>query len=465
MLSLNPALTHADLSPRESPLPYKTLPDTSSSSSRRDDSNREPGPEPPSWTEERSADVYSPPLPQPNIGKLVGTDDLSPPPVLTCGAVENGCPQLDGFCKDRSSPTDLQTGVSAQEDTPGEMPASAGGGGSHFTFEVDLPQDQIPGNIHPDVSPATQNGEHVEDESRAAVLQDFSQEGQTVNLQEDQDENISRNKVVLPGCEMDENGVSLPCREEEEEERGADETGLNDQLIRIKVLPNGLEVEHGSSAMFRETEEEDFSPSPVPSKEDSVTEEKEMEESKQETSDGGAVGSGSIQPKTNNSRLQPVSVPYGGARPKLPVSLKLQIPQPLPGQVQNQLDQSAVSKNKNLENQCRKVTPTEPAPSGTVQSSVSVNGDGGVHASSLVSSESPDNDLQAGQQGALCKKGTGSLGEVAPVWVPDSQAPVCMKCDVKFTFTKRRHHCRACGKVSAVLLYRDDFNSNNKSTS
>uniref|UniRef100_A0A8D3DJT4 Zinc finger FYVE-type containing 9 n=1 Tax=Scophthalmus maximus TaxID=52904 RepID=A0A8D3DJT4_SCOMX len=138
-----------------------------------------------------------------------------------------------------------------------------------------------------------------------------------------------------------------------------------------------------------------------------------------ESGDGGAAGSGSVQSKLNNSRLQPVSVPYGGARPKQPVSLKLQIPQPLSGQVQNQL----VSKNKNLENQCRRGTP------------------------SSETTLSPDNDLQAGQQGALCKKPASSLGEVAPVWVPDSQAPVCMKCDVKFTFTKRRHHCRACGKV------------------
>ncbi|NXI38241.1 ZFY16 protein, partial [Galbula dea] len=34
-----------------------------------------------------------------------------------------------------------------------------------------------------------------------------------------------------------------------------------------------------------------------------------------------------------------------------------------------------------------------------------------------------------------------------PLWVPDSEAPNCMNCQVKFTFTRRRHHCRACGKV------------------
>ncbi|XP_078046418.1 smad anchor for receptor activation isoform X4 [Augochlora pura] len=39
------------------------------------------------------------------------------------------------------------------------------------------------------------------------------------------------------------------------------------------------------------------------------------------------------------------------------------------------------------------------------------------------------------------------LGKQPPFWVPDSDAPSCMFCDVKFTVLKRRHHCRACGKV------------------
>ena len=440
MLSLNPALAHTDLSPRESPLPFKTLPDSSSSAS--------PGADP--KVEERPADVHSPPLPQPNIGKLVGTDDLSPPPVTACSAVENGCPgspQLDGLSEDTSSPADIHPGPSHKEIKPGETPASVGEEASttahsHFTFEVGLGQKQNPSkNIDPDHSITTQSRESLKEESSAAVLQDFGPE--------ELGESVNGIKVVQVGCDLEENGVSLPGRvREAENERRCGPEVQKAQLLRITSLPNGLEQESGSSSTLKENnEEEGFSPSPVPSKEDSVTEEKEMEESKQETGDGGAVGSGSIQPKVSNNRLQPVSVPYGGARPKQPVSLKLQIPQPLSGQVQNQLGPSAVSKNKNLENHCRRGTPCEPSPSGTDQGTVSVNGD---HSPSLMLSESPDNDLQAGQQGALCRKAASSLGEVAPVWVPDSQAPVCMKCDVKFTFTKRRHHCRACGKVSDV---------------
>lgn len=51
-------------------------------------------------------------------------------------------------------------------------------------------------------------------------------------------------------------------------------------------------------------------------------------------------------------------------------------------------------------------------------------------------------------ESAKSHKTPAALSWKQPLWVPDSEAPNCMNCQAKFTFTKRRHHCRACGKVS-----------------
>eukprot|EP00118_Oscarella_pearsei_P004344 m.18415 g.18415 ORF g.18415 m.18415 type:complete len:1513 (+) comp27655_c0_seq3:29-4567(+) len=39
------------------------------------------------------------------------------------------------------------------------------------------------------------------------------------------------------------------------------------------------------------------------------------------------------------------------------------------------------------------------------------------------------------------------LGEMAPVWISDDSVTMCMGCMNHFTVTRRRHHCRGCGKV------------------
>lgn len=37
--------------------------------------------------------------------------------------------------------------------------------------------------------------------------------------------------------------------------------------------------------------------------------------------------------------------------------------------------------------------------------------------------------------------------QAPPMWVPDEETTECMSCQVPFSFVRRRHHCRNCGKI------------------
>ncbi|ELT98342.1 hypothetical protein CAPTEDRAFT_122983, partial [Capitella teleta] len=39
------------------------------------------------------------------------------------------------------------------------------------------------------------------------------------------------------------------------------------------------------------------------------------------------------------------------------------------------------------------------------------------------------------------------VGLRAPTWIKDGETSMCMQCSNPFSTFKRRHHCRACGKV------------------
>ncbi|XP_054835100.1 zinc finger FYVE domain-containing protein 9 isoform X2 [Eublepharis macularius] len=273
------------------------------------------------------------------------------------------------------------------------------------------------------------------------------------------------------------------------------------------ILPNGCDSYGIQNPIFAHI------PKTLPSKEDSVTEEKEIEESKSEyysnvyeqkghetTDKSGLIlnctgdqmkkkylhsfhSPAPSEPSETSSKpassLQPLSVPFGGARPKQPTNLKLQISKPLLDHLQNDLvppNCGGNSKNKNDISGKGKLgenlTPNTFSDETSLSTSIvdsggehSVEYESGVSSSLCLAaaSDSPDNDLGAGQFGIPTRKPFTTLGEVAPVWVPDSQAPNCMKCEARFTFTKRRHHCRACGKVFCAtccslkckLLYMD----------
>ncbi|XP_027016336.2 zinc finger FYVE domain-containing protein 9 isoform X1 [Tachysurus fulvidraco] len=458
LLSLNPALTRADLSPRDGPLNFKPLlePLSSGSSSVLNVSASDVKQESETWSEEKPAEIHSPPLLQPNIGKLVSTESQVPDsPPATRTSIENGCPsklECNGVRKVSQTrddpnppPTDPPSILDSCAFQQGQQHNDVAKQNNTYFNDADFSNPKE--GLGQGVSSLNNGASFIEMESGGIGEMDDtdnhftlpkggnSEKGENV-LQEPG--NDAQNSVVDLECRTTggvPNGTVLKAESVEQDKSVIKEKEITnmDSPENARAHPNGLGEESERDRPIQRP--------PALLKEDSITEEKEMEESKQESCEpnrGESV-------KLNNSRMQLVSVPYGGARPKQPVNLKLEIPRAFSGQVQNEL--GSTGRNKNLEAQCRTGC-LESSGGGTESKAARVNGDSGNGSSGLpVPSENPDNDLQAGQQGALERKPSTSLGEVAPVWVPDSQAPVCMKCEVRFTFTKRRHHCRACGKV------------------
>lgn len=54
------------------------------------------------------------------------------------------------------------------------------------------------------------------------------------------------------------------------------------------------------------------------------------------------------------------------------------------------------------------------------------------------------------------------LGHVAPIWEKDESVSMCVGCQDKFTKIKRRHHCRACGKVGLLEVLIDSCKNETK---
>nr|XP_047910292.1 zinc finger FYVE domain-containing protein 16 isoform X3 [Anser cygnoides] len=138
-----------------------------------------------------------------------------------------------------------------------------------------------------------------------------------------------------------------------------------------------------------------------------------------------------IQDVTENGSEALVSKFHSeGARPKQLFGL----PQGAAGQ--RQLNETEVPERENQE--VNSVTPEVPL------SSTSIKFDKNSEPAGESSTETGGSQTS---ESAEPVKTPAALSQKQPLWVPDSEAPNCMNCQVKFTFTKRRHHCRACGKV------------------
>lgn len=111
------------------------------------------------------------------------------------------------------------------------------------------------------------------------------------------------------------------------------------------------------------------------------------------------------------------------------------------------VEQSAQNTSAATDNQSLEHTADAVAPSNAAEATGTATG---ATAASLTSPHLvADNTANRARSATLpgYNLSINELGKVQPYWIPDNETTFCMRCNMKFSFIKRRHHCRACGHV------------------
>ncbi|NWI44877.1 ZFY16 protein, partial [Picathartes gymnocephalus] len=262
----------------------------------------------------------------------------------------------------------------------------------------------------PDFEPYGVGVDTFYDESMSSVMADFTVE-----------ENVIKSDILISDAELDDflYGQSLQSSVSKSSDNDGDLMGADADGGNLRAL-NNLDFTEDSEELMQTKLEEITSinsnlKASLPASEVEALAEVSMSRSQGMTESGsGALAS---------------DVCIKGARPKQLLDLS----QGAAGQ--KQLNRTNELERENQESSS--VTPEAPLSDTSVN--VGNNSDPGESSSEAVGNQA--------SEGIESCKTPPSLSWKQPLWVPDSEAPNCMNCQAKFTFTKRRHHCRACGKV------------------
>ncbi|XP_071487376.1 FYVE, RhoGEF and PH domain-containing protein 6-like [Diadema antillarum] len=126
-----------------------------------------------------------------------------------------------------------------------------------------------------------------------------------------------------------------------------------------------------------------------------------------------------------------------------------------PGQykLNNELSLAGMKVSRNIQDDCYELSIISVQRSFTLLASSKEDGDSWYEAltKTIEEYESKKSSFGLGRpelRPTLSEGDSSSLGRKAPLWIPDSRVTMCMICTSEFTITWRRHHCRACGKVT-----------------